>query len=129
MENEAVLGLDGCVTRSVDPQRVAATAERAASPEEAGAMADLFRLLADPTRMRILSALAEAGELCVCDVAATVDVAESAVSHALRLLRTSGVVRNRRDGRLMYYRLDDAHVRLLLDVTRAHLDHDREERP
>jgi DNA-binding transcriptional ArsR family regulator len=127
--DEAILGLDGCVTRSVDPQRVAATAERAASPEEAGAMADLFRLLADPTRMRILSALAEAGELCVCDVAATVDVAESAVSHALRLLRTSGVVRNRRDGRLMYYRLDDAHVRLLLDVTRAHLDHDREERP
>lgn len=115
---------DGCTPRSVDPARVAATRERLVSVEEAAAVADQLRLLGDPTRARILYALLEAGELCVCDVAATVDVAETTVSHALRLLRTAGIVRNRRDGRMVFYRLDDAHVRLLLDVSLAHLRHD-----
>lgn len=121
--SEAVVGLDACAARCVDPPRVAATRERLPSAEEAGALADLFRLLADPTRARMLYALLEAGELCVCDLAATVEVSETSVSHALRLLRTAGVVRNRRDGRRMYYRLDDAHVRMLLDSSRAHLRH------
>lgn len=83
----------------------------------------MFRLLADPNRARILYALLEAGELCVCDLAATVDVNETSVSKALRLLRTAGIVRNRRDGRVIYYRLDDAHVGLVLNVSRAHLAH------
>jgi DNA-binding transcriptional ArsR family regulator len=108
----------------VDPRRVEATRERLVSVEEAGALAEQFRLLADPTRARLLYALLEAGELCVCDLAATVGVSETAVSHALRLLRTAGIVRNRREGRLMHYRLDDAHVRLLLDVSRDHLHHE-----
>lgn len=71
----------------------------------------------------MLYALVEAGELCVGDLAEVIDADESAVSHALRLLRTAGVVRNRRDGRHMRYRLDDVHVRLLLDVSREHLNH------
>jgi DNA-binding transcriptional ArsR family regulator len=126
-QSEAVVGLDACAVRCIDPPRVAATRERLVSAEEAGALAQQFRLLADPTRARILYALLEAGELCVCDLAATVEVSETTVSHALRLLRTAGIVRNRRDGRMMYYRLDDAHVRLLLDVSRDHLHH--EDRP
>jgi DNA-binding transcriptional ArsR family regulator len=121
---EQVVSLDGCAVRCVDPRRVEATRERLVSVEEAGALAEQFRLLADPTRARLLYALLEAGELCVCDLAATVGVSETAVSHALRLLRTAGIVRNRREGRLMHYRLDDAHVRLLLDVSRDHLHHE-----
>lgn len=74
----------------------------------------------EPSRLRMLHALLEAGELCVCDLAATVEVSETSVSHAMRLLRAAGVVRNRRDGRMIHYRLDDAHVRLLLDLSRAH---------
>ena len=86
-------------------------------------MTELFRLLGDPTRVQILYALGEAGELCVCDIAAVVDMTETSVSHALRLLRAAGIVRNRRSGRMVYYSLDDAHVRLLLDVSAEHLRH------
>lgn len=70
----------------------------------------------------MLSAL-RAGELCVCDLAAVVDRGESPVSHSLRLLRTAGVVRHRRAGRQVFYGLDDAHVRLLLDVSIQHVGH------
>jgi len=83
----------------------------------------LFRVLGDPGRVRMLAALLEAGELCVCDLAAVVDMAESSVSHSLRLLRTAGIVRHRRSGRQVFYRLDDAHVRLLLDVSLQHVGH------
>jgi DNA-binding transcriptional ArsR family regulator len=82
--------------------------------------------VSDPNRVRILSALLEAGELCVCDVAETVGMTDSSVSHALRLLRTAGVVRNRRDGRTIYYSLADSHVRLLLDLSLEHLRHEHE---
>ncbi len=75
------------------------------------------------TRARLLYALLEAGELCVCDLAATTATPETNVSHALRLLRTAGVVKTRRDGRVVYYSLDDAHVRSLLDLSREHLRH------
>jgi ArsR family transcriptional regulator, lead/cadmium/zinc/bismuth-responsive transcriptional repressor len=118
-----VAPLDGCVVRMVDPVRVADTRRRLLDVDEAEQLGGLFRLLGDRNRVRILFALAEAGELCVCDLAAAVDVAEPAVSQALRLLRTAGVVRSRRDGRTVWYRLDDEHVRLLLDLSRTHLSH------
>lgn len=73
--------------------------------------------------MRILYALLEAGERCVCDVAAAVDTSETKVSQAMRLLRNASVVRNRRDGRNVHYRLDDAHVRMVLDLSREHISH------
>lgn len=118
-----VVGLDGCAVRAVDPDRVGAARERLVSMEEAAELADGFKLLGDPGRVRILYALLEAGELCVCDLAATVGVPETTVSQAVRLLRAAGIVRNRRDGRMVYYRLDDAHVRMLLDLSREHLAH------
>lgn len=120
--------MDGCAVRAVDPERVGAARERLISTEEAAELADGFKLLGDPGRVRILYALLEAGELCVCDLAATVGVPETTVSQAMRLLRGAGIVRNRRDGRMMYYRLDDAHVRLLLDLSREHLAHARDEK-
>ncbi|MFZ5847794.1 MAG: ArsR/SmtB family transcription factor [Actinomycetota bacterium] len=119
-----VVGLDGCTAVEVDDARVAATRPRVVGPAEAANIAAIFDLLSDPSRVRILFALLEAGELCVCDLAETVDMSSSALSHALRLLRTAGVVVNRRDGRMMRYRLADSHVRLLLDVTREHLGHE-----
>ena len=92
--------------------------------DEAQQLTELFRLLGDPTRVQILYALVEVGELCVCDLAAVVDAPETSISHALRLLRTAGVVRNRKSGRMVYYSLNDAHVRLLLDVSAEHLRHE-----
>ena len=91
---------------------------------EASDLADLFRLLGDPGRVRILFALLAAGELRVSDLAARVGMAETSVSHALRLLRTAGIVRNRRAGRNVHYALDDDHVRLLLSLSREHLRHE-----
>lgn len=102
---------------------VATTRTRLPPAVEITTIAELFRLLGDPTRVRILYALLESGELCVSDLAEATDSVESTVSHALRLLRAAGVVANRRDGRVVYYRLDDAHVRMLLDLTREHVEH------
>ncbi|MER5620746.1 metalloregulator ArsR/SmtB family transcription factor [Streptosporangium sp. NPDC002544] len=121
---EVVAGLDACVTVEPDEARVAATRDRLVTPSEAARLADLFRLLGDQTRAQLLYALLEAGELCVCDLAETVEVSDTAVSHALRLLRTAGIVANRRSGRMIYYRLADAHVRMLLDLSREHLRHE-----
>jgi DNA-binding transcriptional ArsR family regulator len=73
------------------------------------ALSDTFRMLGDPTRVRILDVLA-AGELCVCDIAHLVGTSESAVSHQLRLLRGMRLVRPRRAGRQVYYALDDQHI-------------------
>lgn len=109
--------------RVVDEERVAATRSRMITGDEATRVTELFRLLGDPNRVRLLYALAEAGELCVGDLAAVVGVPETSVSHALRLLRTAGIVRSRRSGRMAYYSLDDEHVRLLLDVSAEHLRH------
>jgi DNA-binding transcriptional ArsR family regulator len=94
--------------------------------EEAARLAAMFRLLADPTRTRILFALADGEERYVCDLARAVEMPESSVSHALRLLRIAGVVKNRRDGRHIYYSLDDAHIEMLLEVSREHLAHTKQ---
>ncbi|MEL6893038.1 MAG: metalloregulator ArsR/SmtB family transcription factor [Actinomycetota bacterium] len=108
---------------AVDPARVESVSEVLLDVDAAGDLAEMFRLLGDPTRVRILFALLEAGELCVCDIAAVVETSETKVSQAMRLLRNARVVRNRRDGRNIFYRLDDAHVRMLLDLSREHLAH------
>ncbi len=118
-----IIGLDGCATRVVDAERVASTQPKLLPPEEIQRLTELFRLLGDATRAQLLYALLEAGELCVCDLAAVTGTPETSVSHALRLLRTAGVVKARRDGRMMHYSLDDAHVRMLLDLSREHLRH------
>lgn len=119
-----VMPLEACQVVTVDPDKVALARQKVPDAEEAGVLADLFKLLGEPKRTRILYALLEAGELCVCDISASVDVPEASVSQALRLLRAAGVVDNRRAGRMVYYRLADAHVRLLLDLSREHTGHE-----
>ena len=122
-----VIGLDGCSIRVIDEERVAAARAQLLPEEELTHLTELFRLLGDVTRARLLYALLEAGELCVCDLAAATGTQETNVSHALRLLRTAGVVKARRDGRMMHYSLHDAHVRMLLDLSREHLRHTNKE--
>lgn len=84
-------------------------------------VAEVFKLLGDPTRVRLVDALAH-GERCVCDLARLVGMTESAVSHQLRLLRAARLVRARRSGRMAYYSLDDHHVVGLLHDTRRHVE-------
>jgi ArsR family transcriptional regulator, lead/cadmium/zinc/bismuth-responsive transcriptional repressor len=85
------------------------------------ALSDTFRVLGDPTRVRILDALS-VGELCVCDIAELAGISESAVSHQLRLLRGMRLVRPRRSGRLVYYTLDDHHIIALLRLASTHVE-------
>jgi DNA-binding transcriptional ArsR family regulator len=88
---------------------------------QVAAIADLFKMLGDDTRVRILDALAQ-GERCVCDIAELVGMSESAVSHQLRLLRTTRLVRVRRAGRHAFYALDDHHITGLLHDARRHVE-------
>jgi DNA-binding transcriptional ArsR family regulator len=115
--------LDHCDVHVVDPKRVTAVRGRLVSPDVAGQMATVFKVLADQSRCRLMAAIIEAGELCVCDLAATVEMSESNVSHHLRVLRGNGLVRARRAGKMVFYSPDDAHIRLLLDITREHVEH------
>lgn len=125
-DDGAVVGLDACAPGCAprDPTgTVAAVRSRLPDGDAFVRSAEVFRLLGDPTRVALLAALAEGGELCVCDLAEVVGVSENVVSQAMRLLRASDVVRTRREGRRIHYRLADAHVRLLLDVTVDHVAH------
>lgn len=115
--------IDACAVRTLHPETVAATRERLPSQETAARLAAQFKLLSDPARLRLIYALLEAGELCVCDLAAVVGASESATSHQLRQLRSAGLVTFRREGRVAYYRIADAHVRLLLDLAAEHYLH------
>lgn len=90
-------------------------------PRTVEALADTFRILGDPTRVRILDALS-GGELCVCDIASLVGISESAASHQLRLLRGMRLVRPRRAGRLVYYAVDDHHILELLRQALTHVE-------
>lgn len=119
---EAIAGIDDCSVRVVDRERVATVVASMPADDDIAGLADVFGLLADPGRLRVLVALLE-GEMCVCDLAAVARTSESAVSHHLRLLRAHRVVQVRRAGRMAYYRLADAHVRLLLDVALTHIGH------
>ncbi|MGX6602144.1 ArsR/SmtB family transcription factor [Micromonosporaceae bacterium Da 78-11] len=114
--------LDGRV-RVVDADKVDAVRAVMPADTDVVALADVLHLLGDPTRLKLLMALLEVGEMCVCDLAAACGQSESAVSHALRLLRAHRIVAVRRAHRIAYYRLDDTHVRMLLDVGLAHAGH------
>jgi DNA-binding transcriptional ArsR family regulator len=83
-------------------------------------LAETFKVLSEPTRVRILHALS-VEELCVCDISAVVQMTSSAVSHQLRILRTARLVRSRKDGKMVYYSLDDEHVRNLFEEGIRHL--------
>ena len=99
----------------VDPERVAKARERLLSAEDAARLASLLSLLADPVRSRIMYALDLVEELCVGDLALALDASEDAVTYGLRILRTAGLVANRRDGRVIFYRLADNFPEPLLE--------------
>lgn len=102
-----------CEVRLMHPDAVARVQAALPTPEEVEAATERLKLLADPTRYRVLSALARE-ELCVCDLAAIAGVNESSMSHQLRLLRAHGHVAFRKQGRMAYYRLASDAVRPLL---------------
>jgi len=84
-------------------------------------LADLFKLIGDTTRCRILFAL-DQNEMCVCDLAYLLQMTKSAISHQLRILRDHKLVKIRKDGKFVYYQLDDFHVKDILDKSLEHLE-------
>ncbi len=105
---------------ALDAEALAALQTRLLAAGTVESVAEVFKLLGDPTRVRIVDALSH-GERCVCDLASLVGISESAVSHQLRLLRSARLVRVRRTGRMAFYSLDDHHVVGLLHDTRRHV--------
>jgi DNA-binding transcriptional ArsR family regulator len=110
-----------CDLVQIDLPRVRKIREALVDPDAVQGLADTFSALGDPTRVRILDALSH-GELCVCDLAAVLKLSQSAVSHQLRLLRGLRLVRPRRDGRVVFYSLDDQHIISLFKQTLQHVE-------
>ncbi|HEX6292867.1 MAG TPA: metalloregulator ArsR/SmtB family transcription factor [Herpetosiphonaceae bacterium] len=103
-------------------QHLAAVEQALVSATISERLSQTFKAMADPTRVRILHALA-LSELCVCDLARLVQISESAVSHQLSLLRALRIVRRRKTGRHVFYALEDEHIRSLIQQGLAHQTH------
>ena len=121
MESDGkIINEDACQVRVVHLDRVA-QANRSKLPDRTLQQLSLiYKALGDPTRLRIVLALCE-GEMCVCDLASHLCLSESAVSHQLRRLRELSLIKNRRDGQVLYYSLDDNHIAELLKVGLEHI--------
>lgn len=111
---------DSCEVRIIHTERVDKAYKIALTPLQSEQLAYFFKALSDPNRVRILSALFSQ-EMCVCDIAAFLKSSESAVSHQLRLLRTTNLVKNRREGTVLYYSLADDHVKKIITTSLVHL--------
>jgi DNA-binding transcriptional ArsR family regulator len=114
------LTVDKCDCRIIHDEKVNEARRRALDEMAIDDLCQTFKALGDPSRLKILWALTDQ-EMCVCDLAALLGITESAVSHQLRLLRTLRLVRNRRAGTILYYRLTDDHVSQLIRIALEHI--------
>jgi len=114
---------DGCDVRMVHLDRISQARSEAVSEDDLERMAMTYKMLGDPTRLKIVMALRNQ-EMCVCDLAAFTGLTESAVSHQLRHLRNLALVKKRRERQILYYSLCECHVTELLEIS---LEHAREE--
>jgi len=109
-----------CITKGIHRDTIRAVDKNMPDPVALYELADLFKLFGDSTRIGILWALSES-EMCVCDLCALLKMKQPAVSHQLKNLKQSRVVKARRDGKIVYYSLDDEHIRDLLNMGMAHV--------
>jgi DNA-binding transcriptional ArsR family regulator len=114
---------DSCEVRQVDAEKVTQGKALLLDDDVYAVIAESFRALADTSRVKIVYALLQQ-ELCVCDLAAVVGISESATSQHLRVLRNLRLVKSRRNGRMIYYSVDDDHIRVLMGVCLRHLGHE-----
>lgn len=111
---------DRCERRIIHLDNINAAGKVLQNYPETDQMVELFKALSDPGRLQILIAL-DSQEMCVCDLAALLGVSESAASHQMRILRTRNLVKSRREGQVLYYRLIDEHVMQLVNVAWQHV--------
>ena len=112
--------IETCRTHCVHSEVVAAVREKMGPKDDLYGLADLFKALSDYTRVHILNALS-VSEMCVCDLAELLSMTPSAVSHQLRVLRAAKIVKFRKQGKMVFYSLDDDHVRSLLGEGLRHI--------
>jgi DNA-binding transcriptional ArsR family regulator len=103
---------DHCDCNTIHEEVVAKVRKQMPDEERLMVLADLFKMFGDSTRVKILSALLNS-EMCVCDIAVLLGMTKSAISHQLRALRQTKLVKYRRDGKVVYYSLDDEHVKTI----------------
>jgi DNA-binding transcriptional ArsR family regulator len=115
---------DKCECRIIHDEKVKEAREKALGDLATDDLCQTFKALGDMSRLKILWALAHQ-EMCVCDLAALLGITESAVSHQLRLLRTLRLVKNRREGTILYYQLADDHVSQLIRIALDHIQEPR----
>jgi len=113
---------DKCGVWAVDEKKVKETKKRLPPDENFTILAETFGALADSNRAKILFSLVDQ-ELCVCDIACVVGISDSAISQHLRILRTLRLVKQRKTGRMVYYSLNDNHIKTLLEVCLEHTGH------
>lgn len=117
----ALHDVECCDTYQVHEDLVKAVNEKMPEEDELYDLAELFKVFGDSTRIRILYVLFEA-ELCVCDIAQTLNMTQSAISHQLKILKQSRLVKNRREGKQVFYALADDHVRTIIRQGREHIE-------
>jgi ArsR family transcriptional regulator, lead/cadmium/zinc/bismuth-responsive transcriptional repressor len=115
---------DLCMVRTIHIDRIKQAERESIAEIHLLKLASIFKLLGDPTRLRIVTAL-QGGEMCVCDLAAYLNLTESAVSHQLRRLRELNLIKNRRQGQILFYSLDDNHIEDLLKTGFEHVTESR----
>lgn len=113
--------LERCDCDVIHEGVVAAVKERMPEEETLYDLAELFKIFGDSTRIKILWALEEA-EMCVCDIAYLLNLTQSAVSHQLRILKQSNLVKSRREGKIVYYSLSDEHVKQIFEQGLSHIN-------
>ena len=114
--------MDICQEKCINKEKVEKTIKNIPAQEETEQMADIFKALSDPSRLKIVLTLLNQ-EHCVCDIAIICNQTDSAISHQLRILRALKIVKNRREGKVIYYSLDDDHVISLINMSLDHVRH------
>jgi len=112
--------IETCITKGIHQETVRRVEKQMLDPVDLYELADLFKLFGDSTRLGILWALSES-EMCVCDLCALLKMKQPAVSHQLKNLKQSRIVKARRDGKIVYYSLDDDHIHSLLTMGMEHV--------
>ncbi len=112
---------DTCEITYVDRKKVASVRKKIKPERKIQLLSDTFKVLGDPTRVKIVFALSQE-ELCVCDIAKLLGTTKSTVSHQLRVLRNMRLVRYRKNGKMVYYSLDDEHIKNLFDEGLRHVE-------
>ena len=112
--------VETCETIGIHPEIISKVSTEMPERNDLLDLADLFKLFGDSTRIRILWALSES-EMCVCDLCSLLEMKQPAVSHQLKNLKQGRIVKTRRDGKVIYYSLDDAHIRMLLNMGMEHI--------